>query len=107
MVPYSAPGITNKPVSGIRDSDFFFMSMFFSTQSSKFPVSIKAPVGELLQGCPMTEADFLAKQGLPISYIIMLISTRKNMASYFKFLYLTRDRTNFNNHWKKYLKIQI
>ena len=36
----------------------------FSTQSSKFPVSIKAPVGELLQGCPMTEADFLAKQGL-------------------------------------------
>lgn len=39
-------------------------TVIFSTQTSKFPVSIKAPVGELLQGCPMTEADFLAKQGL-------------------------------------------
>ncbi|KAK2550352.1 AP-3 complex subunit beta-2 [Acropora cervicornis] len=35
----------------------------FSTLNNKFPVSIKAPVGELLQGCPMSEADFLAKQG--------------------------------------------
>ena len=43
------------------------ITCYFSTQSSKFPVSIKAPVGELLQGCPMTEADFLAKQGLSIS----------------------------------------
>ncbi|RMX55194.1 hypothetical protein pdam_00014072 [Pocillopora damicornis] len=58
-----APGATIAVTVGIDFNDTTQPASFNFTQSSKFPVSIKAPVGELLQGCPMTEADFLTKQG--------------------------------------------
>lgn len=59
-----APGATIAVTVGIDFNDTTQPASFnLCTQSSKFPVSIKAPVGELLQGCPMTEADFLTKQG--------------------------------------------
>jgi len=58
------PGATIAVTVGIDFNDTTQPASFnLCTQNSKFPVSIKAPVGELLQGCPMTEADFLAKQG--------------------------------------------
>lgn len=58
------PGATIAVTVGIDFNDTTQPAGFnLCTQNSKFPVSIKAPVGELLQGCPMTEADFLAKQG--------------------------------------------
>lgn len=58
------PGATIAVTLGIDFNDTTQSAGFnLCTQSSKFPVSIKAPVGELLQGCPMTEADFLTKQG--------------------------------------------
>jgi len=59
-----APGATIAVTIGIDFNDTTQPAGFnLCTQTSKFPVSIKAPVGELLQGCPMAEADFLAKQG--------------------------------------------
>lgn len=42
---------------------FFFFLSCDSTHVRKFPVTIKAPVGELLRGCPMAEKDFLTEQG--------------------------------------------
>ncbi|XP_078374123.1 AP-3 complex subunit beta-2-like isoform X2 [Oculina patagonica] len=58
------PGATIAVTVGIDFNDTTQPASFnLCTQTSKFPVNIKAPVGELLQGCPMTEADFLAKQG--------------------------------------------
>ncbi|PFX34388.1 AP-3 complex subunit beta-2 [Stylophora pistillata] len=59
-----APGATIAVTVGIDFNDTTQPASFsLCTQSSRFPVSIKAPVGELLQACPMTEADFLTKQG--------------------------------------------
>lgn len=59
-----APGATISVTAGINFNDTTQPANFnLCTQNNKFSVSIKAPVGELLQGFPMTEADFLEKQG--------------------------------------------
>ncbi|XP_067056790.1 AP-3 complex subunit beta-1-like [Acropora muricata] len=59
-----ARGATISVTLGIDFNDTTQPANFnLCTLNNKFPVSIKAPVGELLQGCPMSEADFLAKQG--------------------------------------------
>lgn len=59
-----ARGATISVTLGIDFNDTTQPANFnLCTLNNKFPVSIKAPVGELLQVCPMSEADFLAKQG--------------------------------------------
>ena len=41
----------------------FFLVFNFSTQTSKFAVSIKAPIGELMQRAPLSEDEFKTEQG--------------------------------------------
>ena len=44
-----------------------FLKHYFdsnSTQSRKFPVSIKPPVGELMQKDPIAQSEFVAEKGI-------------------------------------------
>ena len=53
----------NKALKLPTANTYFVLFFIFSTESRKHNVSIKAPVGELLQPITLPEKEFLTQQG--------------------------------------------